>query len=471
MSDLPPAMNAMLASDGTLNKLVYKHQDVHDHLLGYYGAEHLDRIQRAQTTTQSLTCVRVNTIKTTREQLINDLSQHFGSASSQAEYTLEPSDIVPFQSLPGPNDKHYNNDLQHKEQLDRIANEVILLQNRGPFKRDPKYKQVVVGATCGESVLRGSNIFAPGVIGSHKYISKGEKVSVFVDLDGNGKHGFIVDDCYRERTVYIGNGVSLMDRADYFNIPNGVAIEMTERIYLCPPLNALLPDRLYLQHLPSVLTVFQLDLPQVPEQNMRVLDMCAAPGGKTTLIATLMGNKGTVLALDKNKKKQIIIHQLCQQLGITNVQSRLMDSAKLIKEPRDPAFANESFDRVLLDGPCSGLGSRPRFIELNTLLDLKNAVDIQRRLIDNAVPLLKPGGVLVYSTCTINPEENECNVAYLLSRHPQMELLPQYPHLGSGGLSNCGLTSEQCSLVQRVDPSDSLSTIGFFIAKFKKRVV
>eukprot|EP01133_Synstelium_polycarpum_P001435 gene1435-1664_t len=145
-----------------------------------------------------------------------------------------------------------------------------------------------------------------------------------------------------------------------------------------------------------------------------------------------------------------------------------MDSAKLLKAPIDPDFQPESFSRILLDGPCSGLGSRPRFVEPMIMVDLTNAADYQRRLLDSAYGLLEYNGILVYSTCTINPQENEENVAYMLNKYPDMHLVQQSPTIGDHGLPGCGLDDQQCSLVQRFDPSSASDTIGFFIAKFQK---
>mmetsp|Transcript_8700 Transcript_8700/g.10984 ORF Transcript_8700/g.10984 Transcript_8700/m.10984 type:complete len:100 (+) Transcript_8700:1-300(+) len=92
----------------------------------------------------------------------------------------------------------------------------------------------------------------------------------------------------------------------------------------------------------------------------------------------------------------------------------------------------------------------------------------QRKLIDTAVKLLRPGGTLVYSTCTINPLENECNVSYALKAHQCLSLVPQYPFIGQRGLPGTGLTEAQVGLVQRFDPSSKLDTCGFFCAKLRK---
>eukprot|EP01132_Coremiostelium_polycephalum_P001288 gene1288-1627_t len=329
----------------------------------------------------------------------------------------------------------------------------------------------LVGLTCGESVLRGSNIFCPGIRGTPKYLKKGSKVSVFVDIEGKQTNGFVIEKYFKEKTIFIGNGVTQLDRNQFFTDPKGVGIVMTERIWSCPPLNSVLEDKLFLQHLPSLITVYQLDL----KQYSKILDMCAAPGGKTTLIATIIKDQGEIIALDKNKSKAKKIQQLCERLSIKSVKCMAKDSSLIHKQDYHRTdqdrelFALESFDSILLDGPCSGIGTRPRFQDSIMMIDLENSASFQKRLLVAAIDLLKVGGTLVYSTCTINPQENEENVAFVLNNYSHcMKLQVQHPHIGNIGLENCGLSDEDRSKVQRFDPSDSIGSIGFFIAKFIK---
>jgi len=169
-----------------------------------------------------------------------------------------------------------------------------------------------------------------------------------------------------------------------------------------------------------------------PQPGERVLDTCAAPGGKATHIAQLMDNRGELLAMDISKSKLPLIQEAAQRLGITNIRTRMADLLQ------SGAFPADAFDRVLLDAPCSGLGVIRRNPEAKWRLtpeDVTRLAASQKVMLKNAIRMLKPGGVLVYSTCSTTLEENEAVVADFLSRHPHCvlenlnELFPDYREL------------------------------------------
>jgi len=135
-------------------------------------------------------------------------------------------------------------------------------------------------------------------------------------------------------------------------------------------------------------------------------------------------------------------------------------------------FYPESFDRILLDPPCSALGLRPKLqIVQRSVGELMAFARFQRQFLTEAVALLKPGGIMTYSTCTIHAQENECMVKHILDEYPYMELLPIDIDLGLPGLPGCGLDAQLCSYVRRFDPTDASDTMGFFVAKFQKRII
>ena len=138
-----------------------------------------------------------------------------------------------------------------------------------------------------------------------------------------------------------------------------------------------------------------------PQPGERVLDLCCAPGGKTSHVAQLMQNRGTLVGVDINEEKLRLVDENCRRLGIDIMEAVHEDGTH---------FISECFDRVLVDAPCSGTGVLTRRTDARwrkTEQQILDLVDLQRKLVENGVKLLKEGGVLVYSTCSIEEEENE----------------------------------------------------------------
>jgi 16S rRNA (cytosine967-C5)-methyltransferase len=151
-----------------------------------------------------------------------------------------------------------------------------------------------------------------------------------------------------------------------------------------------------------------------PKPGERVVDACAGAGGKTMHIASLMGNKGKVIALDVHERKLEELKKRCARGGVDIVEARLIDSGKTIKR------LENSFDRVLLDVPCSGLGVLRRNPDAKWKLqpeDIEPLRVIQAEILSNYSSMLKKGGRLVYATCSILPSENQNQVAAFLKAH------------------------------------------------------
>ena len=169
-----------------------------------------------------------------------------------------------------------------------------------------------------------------------------------------------------------------------------------------------------------------------PQPGERILDACAAPGGKATHLAQLMGNQGELLAMDVAGSKLPLILETAQRLGISTIRTRAADLLN------SAAFPADVFDRVLLDAPCSGLGVIRRNPEAKwrlTSADITRLAATQQSLLKNAIRMLKPGGALLYSTCSTTVEENEAVVLDFLSRRPDCvlenltDLFPEYAEL------------------------------------------
>jgi 16S rRNA (cytosine967-C5)-methyltransferase len=155
------------------------------------------------------------------------------------------------------------------------------------------------------------------------------------------------------------------------------------------------------------------------EQNEFILDACAAPGGKSTHIAEKMNNTGEVISVDLHQHKVRLINDNAKRLGLENIKTSISDSRHLQEK-----FKTESFDRILLDAPCSGFGvmrRKPDMKYTKTEKDIERLSTIQQDLLMSVSPLLKKGGILVYSTCTVDKEENENTVKTFLDKHPDFE--------------------------------------------------
>lgn len=259
-----------------------------------------------------------------------------------------------------------------------------------------------------------------------------------------------------------------------------------------------------LQNLPSIICGHVLN----PKPGEIVLDMCAAPGNKTTHLAELMSDTGLLVALDKTPNKLKLLLDKMATYDLKSVKCYMFDSTKALRADDteninqldvSPPFRPNTFDKILLDAPCSALGNRPMLRNDITPKMLKSYAVVQRKLFAAAVSLLRSGGVLVYSTCTVTVAENEDMVRWVLEKYSDIQLVPAEPLFGGPGWSGAGLTDNQrfssalewllvCVnnklfffriLVQRFGPEmDGLriplseeyrDSVGFFIAKFIKK--
>lgn len=150
-----------------------------------------------------------------------------------------------------------------------------------------------------------------------------------------------------------------------------------------------------------------------------ILDACAAPGGKSSHIAEKLVNSGKVISLDLHEHKVKLIKNNAERLGLENIEAMKMDSREVGEH-----FENDSVDRILLDAPCSGLGvmrRKPDMKYTKQEKDLSQLQSIQLSLLESVAPLLKQDGTLVYSTCTVDKEENQEVIEKFLQKHQEFE--------------------------------------------------
>jgi 16S rRNA (cytosine967-C5)-methyltransferase len=184
------------------------------------------------------------------------------------------------------------------------------------------------------------------------------------------------------------------------------------------------------------------------QPGQRVLDACAAPGGKATHLAALMANQGNIVAVDRMAGRLDRVMDNCRRLGVTVVTPVVGDVRMLLKQGRflsessgrrsaeDRALL-EAFDRILLDAPCSGLGVLRRHPEgkwYKTQGSIGQHRQVQTELLAATSRLLRPGGLLVYSTCSIEPEETESVIDEFCESHPEFRRESIAPWLPPAGL-------------------------------------
>jgi NOL1/NOP2/sun family putative RNA methylase len=156
-----------------------------------------------------------------------------------------------------------------------------------------------------------------------------------------------------------------------------------------------------------------------PKPGMRVLDLCAAPGGKSTQLATYLGDSGLLVSNEINTQRSRILSQNIERMGIKNAIVTNEDSFVLASH--FPGF----FNAIQVDAPCSGEGmfrKLPEAIEQWSMENVEICAARQKEILDNAAVMLKPGGTIVYSTCTFSKEENEDVIEYFLEKHPDFTL-------------------------------------------------
>lgn len=192
------------------------------------------------------------------------------------------------------------------------------------------------------------------------------------------------------------------------------------------------------------------------EDNLYVADLCAAPGTKTTHIAELLNGTGTVLACDNHENKLSLIKENAERLSLNNIEVAVNDAEKF-----NPEFVNK-FDRILIDVPCSGIGiirKKPEIKWSKKRKELRDIASIQRNILENSWKYLKDGGIMVYSTCTLNKEENDDNIDWFLQNHKDSKSVKIF--IGRGKNLEYG-RNESLTIL----PSGDMD--GFYIAKLQK---
>jgi NOL1/NOP2/sun family putative RNA methylase len=203
-----------------------------------------------------------------------------------------------------------------------------------------------------------------------------------------------------------------------------------------------------------------------PQPNDIVLDMCASPGSKTTQMAAMMENTGLLIANDYKGMRLQSLGINLQRSGLTNTVLTLLDGTK---------FRDFQFDKILVDAPCSGTGTIRKSLKTITMWNagmITKLAKQQKKLLENAFKNLKEGGELVYSTCSVEPEEDEGVVDFLIKKYDNAEIVPvKLPGLKTSPpiMSFNGVEyHESLKHSLRIWPQDN-DTEGFFVCKVRKK--
>jgi NOL1/NOP2/sun family putative RNA methylase len=218
----------------------------------------------------------------------------------------------------------------------------------------------------------------------------------------------------------------------------------------------------YIQEVSSMLSVIALD----PKPNEFVLDLCASPGSKTTQIATKMQNSGTLIANDLKLDRIVILASNLEKAGVSNAIVTKNDSIDLCSRFQKN---NIKFDKILLDAPCSGEGtlrSSPKTFQMWNHKVVEKLSRQQKKMIAHAIKCLNKNGVLVYSTCTHSPEENEFVIDFALKNFPVKVEQINLPLKSRPGLKewNSESFNPEVAKACRIYPQDNDSE-GFFLCK------
>lgn len=247
----------------------------------------------------------------------------------------------------------------------------------------------------------------------------------------------------------------------YEAIGDGIGAKVTDSPFSLSSMPAHLMGHFYLQGEAEMAVAPQLS----PQRGEMVWDMCAAPGGKTTHLSQLMGNTGAIFATDVSRDKLSALVNNIARMGCTNVLTASAD-ARHWAPPRQP-------EAILLDAPCTGSGTMrkdPTRKSSRTLKDVLFMQGVQKGLLTRAADALPEGGRLLYATCSLEPEENECVVDWALRSLP---LLPEplattFVELSPGFVHPLDMhLSEEVALSRRVHPHRNDSN-GMFMALFSK---
>lgn len=315
---------------------------------------------------------------------------------------------------------------------------VIVTKPKGPFplEFEENTKEMVVDNRAAEMVYQGSDIFIPGVKRANKV-----RVDDIVQVLNQVK-------------IPVAKAKALLNHHDMLAKGKGVAARNLISPFKVPNLQQVGLDDFpaYFQSLPAYLASMNLE----PKPNEKILDCCAAPGNKTIHLNELSKSEAVIVAIDRSKNRIQKLNKKIEKYKLKNIQTKVGD---IISFSRSWSM---KFDKILVDPPCTSLGLRPRLLLETDRKTIKATAMYQKAILHSCNDLLKPGGTLVYSTCTITKEENEEVIDYA-SEELRLRIVEQQYTLPNSG----SVVANTTYPVQRFIPGEQ-TTLGYFIAKANK---
>ena len=299
-------------------------------------------------------------------------------------------------------------------------------------------KKIIVDKFTAESVLQGAHVYAPG-IRICRGLRRGDRVTI---MDDQGQ--------------VVGAGLAQMNENSILTFRRGLAVEVVFPLFKVPSLREM-PEYeqglVYPQSLPAILTTRILD----PQPGETIIDLTCAPGGKLSHISQITKGLAKAFGFDRNERKIGLTRETVQRLGCGGVVLIAHDARYL-----DVDFQELVADRCLVDPPCSALGVKPKTYEYTSREEIQALSRYQRQFLKAASKILRLGGTLVYSVCTMTMPECEENVKFAVDECG-LKVEKQSLMLGSSGLD---ALFPEGGLTQRFHPQ--LHDSGYFVAKFRK---
>jgi 16S rRNA C967 or C1407 C5-methylase (RsmB/RsmF family) len=374
-----------------------------------------------------------------------------------------------------------------------VLHNMLFLSVEGPFFLEKHSREIIVDKFAAESIMTGANLYIPGFVKPLPKFQKGENFSI-----------------YGPNHVHVANGVTKYSYKEILGMKNGTGIETIKSLYKIPSYResefyskGYLSDHSFGPFLGCNLL---MELYQ-PEKDQIIFDVCSAPGHKSCALSEIGYSKygifPKIISIDRSSKRLEALHKDILRLGLENIQVIAKRFEKLADS--HPELLN-SADFLILDPPCSALGTRPKLSITHTTEDFRSFFLLQRRLLKEIPQYLKEGGILLYTTCTLTPLENEGIVSILKNKYEfelldAIKLIPQIldksslEHMNQEFLQGISrdldkirtipmtntqhvqdldrymtLSQEDSKKIMRVNPIGAHST-GYFIALLQKKAM